>query len=356
MLSGNAGITQSVTATAALDAHSPAGFSWFSQAYDAIAGGFPVVEQGSNTFTASGLNFQEPHGVGVMVISEDAEQCPFQAIGLFYGDDVLFHSWPAPSGPDSAVTCIDFPSPPEDVEIDIQMFVGGVENAFRANAIWFATGSGPQPTNIVGDLGIADFIKMPLKGLNGVEFDNYDTVVQDPAQDIIAEPGDTWACIQIESPQCAVLGPGCDAVDPRFADVPGIQQGISGNWIDLAVRVPLFDISITPDGLNPVGTAHTFTVTVDASFGIENTESLVITPTVEPTPESMVDTCDTPVLTAKTATCTVTINSSVAGTFTATAEALIDFQGQPAYAVTNGVGDSSGPAVKEYFQNPGAEH
>lgn len=352
-LSGNAGVTQAVNANVTLDAHSPSNFSWFTQSYDAIQGGFPIIEEGTNTFTASGLDFNEPHGAGVIIFSEDPDNCPFQAIGLFFGDDVFYFGWPSPSGPESEVTCIDFPSPPEDVEVDIQMFVGGIADEFRANAIWFATGSGAQPTNIVGNTVIADYLKMPLRGLNGPEFDNYDTVIQDPAQNIIASPGDTWACIQIESPACAVVpAPGCTGVDPRFTDVPNVEKGISANWIDLAVRVPLFDISITPDGLNPVDTAHTFTVTVDASFGITNTESLVITPTVEPAPDSIVDTCDTPVLTAKTAMCTVTINSSITGTFTATAEAEIEFEGQTAYAVTNGVGDSSGPAVKVYFKDP----
>ena len=58
-ISGNANVTQAVTANAALDAESQANFSWLTQSYDAVAGGFPVIETGLNTFTVSGLDFNE---------------------------------------------------------------------------------------------------------------------------------------------------------------------------------------------------------------------------------------------------------------------------------------------------------
>ena len=47
-----------------------------------------------------------------------------------------------------------------------------------------------------------------------------------------------------------ITGPGCPVADPRFADVANVEQGISSTWINLTLRVPLFDISITPDGNN----------------------------------------------------------------------------------------------------------
>jgi uncharacterized repeat protein (TIGR01451 family) len=338
----NGGPVQTVTSNpaTALTAISDFGYNWFTYSYNASADNWPF-QQGINTITVSGLTDGvsqtfEPHGVGMLLISEDQDMCPFQAIGLYYGNDVLFHGWDGASGPNTEVTCLDVLSPPDPVEIDIQMFVGGVENELRSNAVWAETGSGAPPTNIIGDADAVE-IQMALKGLQGFEFDNYDTVVQDP-QPIMLEPGENWACVQIESP-------------PQ--PYPGKEQGISATWINLAVRVPLLEINIAPDGLNPVGTPHTFTVTVNSSTGFD---SLVITPTVQPAPTSQSDTCATPDINGGIATCTITINSDVAAVYTATAEAaaVITFNNQSytAYVSTSQARESSGAAVKEYYEVP----
>ncbi|MEZ4611980.1 MAG: hypothetical protein R2838_17345 [Caldilineaceae bacterium] len=90
---------------------------------------------------------------------------------------------------------MDVPPPPRPIEIDIQMFVGGIENPLRSDSIWYATGSGDRPTNLV-DTPFAVALDEQLAGLTGNEFDNYDTFVQDP-QPIMVDAGDTWACFQI---------------------------------------------------------------------------------------------------------------------------------------------------------------
>ncbi len=341
-ISINGGPAQTVTANPAtsLTATSNAGYYWFTYSYDGSADNWPF-QQGDNTVTVSGLTDGasqtfEPHGVGMLVIGEDESMCPFQAIGLYYGNDVLFHGWDGASGPNSEVTCLDVLSPPDPVEIDIQMFVGGVENDMRSDAVWIETGSGAPPTNIIGNVDAIE-VQMALEGLQGFEFDNYDTVVQNP-QPIILDPGENWACVQIESP-------------PQ--PYPGKEQGISATWINLAVRVPLLEINITPDGLNPVGTPHTFTVTVNSSTGFD---SLVITPTVQPAPTSQSDTCATPDINGGVATCTITINSDVAAVYTATAEAAVGltFSGQSytAYVNTSQARESNGAAVKTYYEAP----
>ncbi len=317
-ISVNRGSFEEVTATVGLEARSDVNFSWFTYVHNLATDVINPLLSGANEIRVTGLDLPERHGAGLLVISEDRDRCPFQAIGLMYGNDVLFHNWSPPSGPNTEVACFDFPAPPEPVELEIQMFVGGVENQFRSNAIWYETGSGGKPTSLI-DRPSARELVMPLRGLNGVEFDNYDTVAQDP-RPILADPGDTWGCVQIESPP-----------EP----FPDQQQGISGTWINLAARVPVADIEIDPSGVNPVGVAHTFTITVDSSFGFPN--SLVITPTVEPPPDSIVNTCATPIINNSVATCTVTINSDSAAVYTATAVAEIPLTTVTAYVTTNGL-------------------
>ncbi|MEZ4561028.1 MAG: SdrD B-like domain-containing protein, partial [Caldilineaceae bacterium] len=112
---------------------------------------------------------------------------------------------------------------------------------------------------------------------------------------------------------------------------------------------PLAGIAITPDGVNPLNAPHTFTVTVESSVGFQSIE---IVPSIVPPPDEQTDTCATPVIDGPLATCTVTINSSTPGIFTATAAATLDLGTLTATIVTNGRGNNSGPAIKEYVAGP----
>ncbi|MCB9159668.1 MAG: hypothetical protein H6644_07400 [Caldilineaceae bacterium] len=321
-----------VTADVALRARSDGGYNWFTYVHDLHDDTPALVSSGRNEYTVGGLDVTERHGAGVLVIYENEQRCPYQQIDLFFGNDVFYKGWDGSSGPNSEVTCVDVPPPPRPIEIDIQMFVGGIENPLRSDSIWYATGSGDRPTNLV-DTPFAVALDEQLAGLTGNEFDNYDTFVQDP-QPIMVDAGDTWACFQIESPN-----------PPN----PGHTQGISATWINLAVRIPLAGIAITPDGVNPLNAPHTFTVTVESSVGFQSIE---IVPSIVPPPDEQTDTCATPVIDGPLATCTVTINSSTPGIFTATAAATLDLGTLTATIVTNGRGNNSGPAIKEYVAGP----
>jgi hypothetical protein len=120
-------------------------------------------------------------------------------------------------------------------------------------------------------------------------------------------------------------------------------------------------ISITPQtATNPVGKAHVFTVTATAlpysnnlpvSFG-------AITTSVTPAPSTQSTTCNAPSGSGNTRTCTITINSTTAGTFTANATVSMDINGQSLTRSTNpavaphGTG-GSGPATKTYVGGTG---
>ena len=341
-----------IVADQALLARSDADFSWFTYSFDALAGGVPIVS-GANRFVFQGLedgdDTFEAHGVGVLIIGEDHAACPFQALGIYFGNDVLFHGWDGASGPDSEPVCFDFPPPPDPLEMDIQMFVGGVENPYRANAIWARTGNGgAKPATILGDPDAVE-LRMALRGLQGDEFDNYDTVIQDP-NPIIVDAGDTWACVQIESPP-EVHNERFPALIIDGEPLPEAKrQGISATWITHAMRVPLAEIEIGPDGLNRVGEPHDFTITVNSAFGFAGT--LVITPTVSPRPDSQTDTCATPTIDGRIATCVLTINSDKSGIFTANAAAAVDLgNGLSAHLSTAIARESNGgSAVKEYVE------
>lgn len=124
-------------------------------------------------------------------------------------------------------------------------------------------------------------------------------------------------------------------------------------------------IAIHPSAANEVGVPHTFTITATATQdGAVGTPTFAITPSVTPTPAfpnppdgSITNTCNAPVVVGPnasgitTATCTVTVTSTVARTFVANATAVVGLPGASS-TVTRTTGDGingdSDPATKVY--------
>jgi hypothetical protein len=129
------------------------------------------------------------------------------------------------------------------------------------------------------------------------------------------------------------------------------QGGNSGNltkrWVDAF-------ITIGPNAVNPLNKPHTFNVSVTAiPSGAAPVHFDSITVSVTPAPSSQSDTCATPQVSGNTATCTLTINSSVAGVFTANATAVVSAGGAKVTRSTDATVASagpggSGPATKTY--------
>ncbi len=168
------------------------------------------------------LTTPEAHGAGIVVISEDPT-CPFSQVQIKYGLDGFFWNFAPDAGADTQVTCVDFTAAPTPRTMKLQMFVGGVEHdQMRGDRIWYATGTGATPADIVsiGDInnlldGPVPPTKTPPFPLSGGigEWDNYTNSITVPA-------GATYACFQIES---------IDGYEPT--------NGTSGVWLELSTQL-----------------------------------------------------------------------------------------------------------------------
>ncbi len=125
------------------------------------------------------------------------------------------------------------------------------------------------------------------------------------------------------------------------------SDNLTKRWVDAS-------ITIGPDGVNPLNQPHTFTVKVTPiTSGAAPVTFDSITVAVTPAPSSQTDTCATPDISGGVATCTLTINSSAAGVFTANATAVVSIGGAEVTRSTDatvapaGPG-GSGPATKTY--------
>jgi hypothetical protein len=131
---------------------------------------------------------------------------------------------------------------------------------------------------------------------------------------------------------------------------PGGSDNLTKQWVNASV-------AITPDGLNPVGELHVFTITASViPTGLTAVTFDSIVPAVTPAPDSMSTTCAAPTVVNQVATCTVTINNNTTGVFTAHATAHMTIGGvsitrstNPAVAIAGPSG--SGPATKAYVDS-----
>ncbi|MCB9147963.1 MAG: DUF11 domain-containing protein [Caldilineaceae bacterium] len=169
---------------------------------------------GYNKITMSGNGHTNPHGVALAVVYQTADRCPTGQQKLYFGADTFSHeSSTAPTGPDSAVACVDFDKPVADTHARrFTFFVSGIAGTSNGSSIWWQSGNGakpsylaPDPATNVAQTGVHE-IHDPFITQPGREFDIY-------TADLDVNTGDTWACMQIESPED--------------------ELGIRANWIGL---------------------------------------------------------------------------------------------------------------------------
>ena len=125
-------------------------------------------------------------------------------------------------------------------------------------------------------------------------------------------------------------------------------NGVAPNSADAIKTFVNANIQITPaNATNPVGTTHVLTITVNAVGGTIDAGPHTATASITSGPGSFVG---SPTCTytggAATASCTVTITSSVAGTTVVSATSNIPVAGVTISRTTDGTSGSSGPANK----------
>jgi len=127
---------------------------------------------------------------------------------------------------------------------------------------------------------------------------------------------------------------------------PSGNTGATKQYVDASIAIsPLTDT-------NGIGEQHVFDITVTAyPSGASPVSFGAITPSVSPNPTSKSDTCATPSITGNVATCTLTINSDVAATYTANASATVTMGGVEVSRSTAGNAGpgGSGSATKIYI-------
>ena len=182
----------------------------------------PLVQAGTHTYTVS--DFDEMYsqdGAGLMVVYEDPS-LPYSRVEIRDGLDRFYRWWydpleePNDPSAETAVTCFTFEPSPVDRQMDITIFVGGVDisGEDRPTALRYRTGTAIEipPTDMIFEdddtydplaellQGPPDRLPYPFRSLDGSEWDTY-------TNSIPIDAGDTWACIQIESAEYLTYQP-----------------------------------------------------------------------------------------------------------------------------------------------------
>ncbi|MEZ4727404.1 MAG: hypothetical protein R3E79_09750 [Caldilineaceae bacterium] len=220
-----------------------------------LTGAFTVTASG---LKSSGSETNEGYGVGLLVVSE-SPSCITSQVNLFYGLDSFVVSRSQPHGPNSETLCVAFPAAAVVRSLDFQAFVGGADGGGRLNALWYYTGAGTPPTELItNQLGaVLDgppvTTEPPLSANSGEQWDNYTNRITIPA-------GATFACFQFQS-------------------VPGTPVGTSAVWINFAAKLYTPVATATPTPTN----TPTHTPTSTSTPTPTNTPTNTPTPTGVPT-------------------------------------------------------------------------
>lgn len=168
-------------------------FTWHTYAWEDES--LSMVQSGTNSYSVSDFiingDYEENHGVSLVVVYADPA-CPYSEVFMHFGLDSYRHSRPVDGfGPNSEVLCL--PIAPSHVERNLafEVLVGGIMNETRNHAIWYDTGVGAMPTNLV-DESFATEIPDPLNNMPGPQWDMYSDLFQ-------VASNDEYACMQLES-------------------------------------------------------------------------------------------------------------------------------------------------------------
>jgi hypothetical protein len=157
------------------------------------------------------------------------------------------------------------------------------------------------------------------------------------------------------------LAPGVHTATVQAWDSDQTKVGGDFGQVVFTFGVSDASIKITPNSAtNQLRQQHVFTVTATANPFTANLPVVfgAITTSVVPTPNlASSTTCATPAVSGDVASCTITINSSVPGSFTADASVSLTINGEVLHRSTDGTNGpagngGSGPATKTYIDAP----
>lgn len=152
-----------------------------------------LVLSGSNTYTISDFGpIRQKYGAGLVVVYQDLS-LPTSLVEIVDGLDSAYWNFPPPRGPNSEVVCFQFAAAGISRGLDFTIVAGGITIvAFRPDAIWYLTGSGTLPGDVIGQPGAVEIGGQPLNSNDANQWDTYNDSITVPA-------GDTFACFQVES-------------------------------------------------------------------------------------------------------------------------------------------------------------
>ncbi len=212
------------------------------------------VLSGTNTYTISDFGpIRHHYGAGLIVVYEDLG-LPVSQTTINDGLDSAFWNFAPPRGPNTEVTCFTFAATATSRDLDFVLLGGGVAtNVLRPNAIWYQTGTGGQPSDLVNQPGATEIGGQPLNSNDGDEFDTYTNTITVPA-------GDTFACFQVES----------------ISDQ--VESGASFVWIAASARIQTAVASPTPTPVPTSGPPSADGELPDTGFAPGRTTLLPVQP------------------------------------------------------------------------------
>ncbi|MFH1770192.1 MAG: MopE-related protein [archaeon] len=176
---------------------------WWAETYTYVNDFTDEVSQGSNSWTMSGMNSaseQTPEAAALLTVYEDEEV--LNIVQIKSHNDFYYVGLPDTlNADDSDVVTFEFEAGDKDRNTKVILVVGDAaefdwDGTPRTDKIWYKTGTGVPPTNVIGENLLAE---NQLKSADGKEADTYE------GQIVIPE-GHTYLAIQIESPEPPVEG------------------------------------------------------------------------------------------------------------------------------------------------------
>jgi hypothetical protein len=187
-----------------------------------------LVETGTHNYEVSNLSMDFHDGAGLIVVYENSA-LPVGYVEIKDGLDRAFRNWTPAERGETAVNCFTFDALATPRPLDLTAFVGGIAPmpdptyGDRPNSIWYRTGTGTPPDDMVNADNPTGWARDPMPPLqlldkvptsagdyaftsnDGDEWDTY-------TNSIVINPGDTWACFQLESSYLPLPNGTCDPV------------------------------------------------------------------------------------------------------------------------------------------------